>query len=658
MGILRWDAAIVVHPLTRRSLTYVSHYPTHLLRLLISGGACDNALVTVRHAIRRSLALLSRRDRKLFAISIVIQMSTSFLDLVGVLLIGLVGALSVTTIQSQPAPASVRTLADFFGLDGLSDQELVVALASAAACVLLVKSIASSILTRRVLIFLANRQAMVSARLSSAFLSRPLSFIHSRSSQEAAFALIYGAGAATMSILGLLTIVASELALLIILSTALLLISPIVALSSIAFFTIVALALQRAMGSWALRVGSEAAQADIASMNAVQEAIATYREITVTDRRGLFVDRIHQLRWRAAKVAADAQFIGMFPKYMFEAALVVGGFVLASVLFATQEAVAAVGTLALFLAAATRVMPSLLRLQGATLGLRGAAGGAMPTFRLADDLGSALIVDEPASSGGSLDPTTGLGAYPEFFPSIAIEGVGVTYPGATKPALAGITMTLEPGRSLALVGTSGAGKSTLADVILGVLEPDRGQIRLGSCSPTDAIRRWPGALGYVPQDVALVNGTIRSNVALGLPFDMISDELVWDALDRAHLSNYLRDSRDGLDTEVGENGVRLSGGQRQRLGIARALYSRPRLLVLDEATSALDAETEAAITETLTSLEGIVTTVVIAHRLSTVRNADLVAYLENGHIRALGSFELVRELVPALDRQANLMGLN
>ena len=583
-------------------------------------------------------------------------MSTSVLDLVGVLLIGLVGALSVTTVQSQPPPATVIGVAEFFGLGNLSEQALVSVFAGAAAAVLLTKSIFSSYLTRRVLVFLANRQALVSARLSKELLSRPLTFVQKRSSQETAYALIAGAGAATSQILGQLVIAATELALLAVLAAALLFLSPLVALGSIVFFALVAFSLQRAMGGWAARVGGIAARADIASLNAVQEALSAYREITVSNRRSMYVDRIQALRWQAAKVMADTQFIGMFPKYMFEAALVVGGFALAGYLFATQDSVAAVGTLALFLAAGTRVMPSLLRLQGAALVLRGAAGAAGPTFELADELANPLDSPPVPVEASRIKERIRQGN-PGFSPTLQLEEINVRYPGATELALAGVSLGVDAGSSLALVGRSGAGKSTLADVLLGVLQPESGTALLGGLPPAQSVEEWPGGIAYVPQEVILANGTIKSNVALGLPDDAIDDEMVWEALERAHFADYLRDEREGIHTEVGERGIRLSGGQRQRLGIARALYTRPRLLVLDEATSALDAETEQAITRTIDELEGQVTTVVIAHRLSTVRSVDKVVYLTNGRVHAVGTFEDVLRSVPAFQEQARLMGL-
>ena len=612
--------------------------------------------MTVRHAVRSALGLLSRRDRRLLALATTIQMATALLDLAGVLLIGLVGALAVATVQSQPPPPLVSQVAGLIGLEDATNQELVVAFSMAAAAVLLAKSLISALLTRRVLVFLANRQALVSARLSKELLQRPLTFIQQRSSQQTAYALISGAGAATSQILGQVVIAATELALLVILGGALLFISPWIAIGAIMFFGLMALALQRAMGGWAARVGAGGAQADIASLNAVQEALGAYREITVASRRSLYVQRIQALRWEAARYAADIQLIGLLPKYLFEVALVVGGFVLAAVLFSTQDSIQAVGTLALFLAAASRVMPSLLRLQGAALGLRSAAGAATTTFELADDLaGPTSDPGEPPDMQFIRDRIR-MGN-PEFVPSVDLRDVTLMYPGAIQPALQGVSLAVTAGESAALVGRSGSGKTTLVDVILGVLEPQEGHVSLGGLPPIDALSKFPGGISYVPQDVILANDTVRANVALGLPNQAIDDDLVQEALARTHLADALRLQGVGLDTYIGESGFRLSGGQRQRLGIARALYTRPRLLVLDEATSALDAETEDAITGTLGELHGDVTLIIVAHRLSTVRNVDQVAYLEHGSVSALGTFSEVRSAVPAFERQATLMGL-
>ena len=247
--------------------------------------------------------------------------------------------------------------------------------------------------------------------------------------------------------------------------------------------------------------------------------------------------------------------------------------------------------------------------------------------------------------------------FEDFDASVSVDGVTLRFSGSELPALANVSVHAGPGSSLALVGPTGAGKSTLADVILGVLKPDAGRVTIGGLTPIEAVTRWPGAIAYVPQEVAMVNGSIRENVALGLPVEIIDDSRVWEALNRAHLGEFLEQNREGLDTLIGEGGMKLSGGQRQRLGVARALYTRPKLLVLDEATSALDAETEDAIVKTFQSLEGEVTTITIAHRLATIRDSDQIAYLETGHVITCGTFDEVRRSVSNFDRQAQLLGL-
>jgi ABC-type multidrug transport system fused ATPase/permease subunit len=224
-------------------------------------------------------------------------------------------------------------------------------------------------------------------------------------------------------------------------------------------------------------------------------------------------------------------------------------------------------------------------------------------------------------------------------------------------ALLDVNVSIESGESLAIVGPSGAGKTTFVDVLLGVLKPSSGDVRISDLEPLAAISRWPGAISYVPQDVVISNGTIRENIAMGFPIEVASDELVWDALEIAQLTEFVKSLPLGLDTPVGERGTKISGGQRQRLGIARAMFTKPKLLVLDEATSSLDGQTEADISDAIQRLKGMVTVVLIAHRLSTVRNASLVVYMTNGEIVARGTFEEVRKAVPDFDHQAQLMGL-
>jgi len=346
----------------------------------------------------------------------------------------------------------------------------------------------------------------------------------------------------------------------------------------------------------------------------------------------------------------------MLPKYVYEAALVIGAFALAWVVFTTEPASVAAGTFAVFLAAATRVVPAVMRIQAAALSIRAAAGPAQPTIALAEDLGYPLDTPRPEAEREAIARPS-IGGHSGFVPSVELRHVICTYPASGVAAVRNVILTISEGQTVAVVGRSGAGKSTLADLILGVLQPDAGEVLIGGIAPGDAPRRWPGAVAYVPQEIMLVEASVRANVALGLTDELIDDELVWDAISRAQLADFVRTKPEGLDTAIGERGLRLSGGQRQRLGIARALFTRPRLLVLDEATSSLDAENEQAITAVLDDLDHGVTVVVIAHRLSTVRHADLVVFLEDGSAVAEGTFAEVCSRVHTLCRQAELMGL-
>lgn len=617
--------------------------------------------MSVWSAVRASWGLLSGRDHRLLVLVTLAQMSTALLDLLGVLLVGVVTALSLAVLSKAPPSGVVSSVIDRLGLSDIGTVNLALGLASLAAFVLISKSALSVLLTRRVLKFLANRQAIVAGRLVKCLLSRPLLQVQSRSSQETSYALTTGVNYATLVMLGQAVIAVTEVTLLIVLAVGLLVISPVVTVFTVLFFSLIALLLQRLLSGWAGSLGLRSSVAEVASYESIQEALRTYREIVVSHRRGIYAQHFQELRWENALVQSDLAFMSLIPKYVFEIALVVGAGVLAASQLLTRDLTAAVAVIAVFLAAGSRVVPSMLRLQGAALNMRSAAGLAKPTFALAYEL--AEIMDSPMSviSLGSVDPEVIKGKLLEghegFDASITVSKVCLWYPGTSEPALEDVTLVVPAGSSLALVGPTGAGKSTLADVLLGVLEPDAGVVLIGGKRPFEAIATWPGAVAYVPQDVAMANGTIRENVALGLPRDAVDDEWVWSAVERAHLAEFLSESREGIDTVIGEHGVKLSGGQRQRLGVARALYTRPKLLVMDEATSALDAETEHAIAGMLKALESTVTTVTIAHRLATIKHSDQVVYMEKGRVVASGPFEEVRRHAPHFDQQANLLGL-
>jgi ABC-type multidrug transport system fused ATPase/permease subunit len=584
-------------------------------------------------------------------------MVLALLDLAGVVLLGLVAAAAAGAATGTPLNVS--------GISFLSDRlptdaKAIMVLAFVASILLVSKSVISLFLTRRIFRFIANRQAMIAGGIAKRLLNRPLLELQMRSSQETTAALTTGISAITIGTLGPAVVIGAEIALVLSMGIGLVFVDPVVALFTVMFFGVVTVLLQRLLGNWAQSLGLRFAAAEIGSMETMQHAMQAYREVTVAGRRRLFITRFQNLRWEAAKVQADTYILSQIGKYVFEISLIIGGGLLVLLMTVTRDVTSAVAIITVFLAASSRIFPSLLRLQTSMVSIRNARGTADYSYRLVDALSLAeqdhVPPTVPATNIQDVNEVIHAG-FPGFSASVECSDVSVLYPMSDRPALSKVSLSIKAGESVALVGSTGAGKSTLADVILGVLFPTSGEVLISGLRPLEVVNKWPGAMAYVPQDVKVLSGTIRENVALGIPSGDIDDSLVWEALERAHLADFLSGVRLGIETEVGENGVQLSGGQRQRLGIARGLYSRPRLLVLDEATSALDSETEKRISETLDALVGDVTLIVVAHRLATVRNCNQVMFLREGELVSSGTFDHVRKSVPDFDAQARILGL-
>jgi ATP-binding cassette subfamily C protein len=227
----------------------------------------------------------------------------------------------------------------------------------------------------------------------------------------------------------------------------------------------------------------------------------------------------------------------------------------------------------------------------------------------------------------------------QFEKAIRLSKITYLYPETDRPALRDIHLTIHKGESVAFVGSTGSGKSTLVNIILGLLQPQTGTVEVDGVDIHQNLRGWLDHVGYIPQTIVLLDTTIRRNVAFGLPDDAIDDTQLWTVLEAAQLADYVRSLPEGLDTVVGERGVRLSGGQRQRVGLARALYPNPDVLIMDEATSALDNETENHVMQALEALKGDRTIIMIAHRLSTIRGCDCLFFLKDGRIKAHGTYD-------------------
>jgi ABC-type multidrug transport system fused ATPase/permease subunit len=616
----------------------------------------SNTHESVRETISRALDLLGKKDRRIYRFVILAQILTAFLDLAGVLLFGLIGLLGTSLVKNTEPPSYVAEVLEAFGLGSISLTNLIAWLAVFAAVILLLKSVFSALLMRKVFSFLGSRQAKISSELTTKLFSEPISSIQQRSSQEYSYALSQGIFSAVTLTLGSLSLLISEIALLGFLSIALLLISPIVTIASFVFFAIVGFLLQKSLGSWATSVGNEISENIVESNSSVQEVISTYRELSVLGRRDLFVNGLTDL-WRiSGRARADQIFIESLPKIAYETALVIGGIGLAIWQFGTSTPEKAISVLVLFIVAGSRVLPSMLRLNSLLLHVRGGIAQARIVFPIADELENSPSLPFPKISLDRLIESRNM-EFQNFIPRISVNNASVNYPKSSNNALNNIDIEIVEGSRVAIVGSSGAGKSTLADAILGIIDVSSGEITISGVSPTEAISEWPGCISYVPQTVALLNGSIRENIALGIERNFHDDSEILHALARARLSDLIRDSPKGLETWIGENGVQLSGGQRQRLGLARAFYAKSKLYVFDEATSALDAETEFLISEAIQEIGPDVTTITIAHRLATIKDSEHIIYLESGRVVAQGNFDQICSQNATFRLQAQISGL-
>ena len=601
--------------------------------------------------VYRSTKILNEKDRKKIRYVILIQFILSIFDLVGVGLIGAIGALAVSGVEGRVPGNRLSALLNFLNIDNDSLQFQVAILGIMASSFLILRTLASVFFTRKIIFFLSRRGAVISSNLISKLLRLDLLTLQKRSNQETLFAVTTGVGTVTLGILSVLINLISDVLLLFVLLFGLFLVEPLMSLFTFISFTAVGVFLYRFLHVKARKLGFVNANLNIDSNEKILEILGSYRESIVRGRRHYYATEIGKLRFRLADTMAEQTFMPNISKYVIEVTFILGLMGLGAFQFLLQDANRAVAVISVFLAASTRIAPSVLRLQQGVILIKNNIGSAKRTL----DLISQLERESPFDSmiqASNLDF-----AHSGFIPEIKIRNVNFRYPNSKSLNLQNINLEIAAGKTVAILGLSGVGKTTLIDVLLGVIKPDSGEIKISNFSPLESIEKWPGAISYVPQDVLITNGSIRDNVTLGYSANSFSDEWIWSCLKLAKLDDLVKSFDKGLETQLQDRGSRLSGGQRQRLGIARAFLTSPKLLVLDEATSSLDSQTENELSESFNSIKGDVTIVMIAHRLSSVKNADIVIYIESGKIRATGSFDEVKLKVADFNNQIKLMGL-
>lgn len=421
---------------------------------------------------------------------------------------------------------------------------------------------------------------------------------------------------------------------------------PLLATVTVLYFAAIAVGLYTWVLRRAVAAGQDNRNYSARAARLMSEMVHALKEITLRGRGEELEELVLSVRSRSSRARADQSFLGAIPRYVLEAALI-GGLGLGAAIGYAQDGVpGALAAVALFGVAGFRIVPSLTRFQ--TILAQTGANIPFADQVLTEIDRSRRYTEPPAEPDETLAPSSR---------TLRLRDVTFTYPGAAVPAVDGVSLELPFGQTLALVGASGSGKSTLVDLVLGLLHPDSGEILVGEQPLDRVLADWRARVGYVPQDVALFDASVAHNVALTWSDDTIDETRVRRALARAQLLDVVEARPEGIHAPVGDRGLALSGGQRQRLGVARALYDDPLVLVMDEATSALDTSTEAAVTAAIRELSGEISVIVVAHRLATIRHSEQVCFLRDGRLVASGTFAEVVAAVPDFAEQAALAGL-
>lgn len=605
--------------------------------------------LTIVNKLKRCVQILEKRDRNRFSIIVGIQTLLGFLDLIGVAVIGVIGALAVNGIQSRSPGQTVSHVMSLLQIDQFSLQVQTAILGVLGAIVLIGRTCFSIYFSRKILYFLSYKSAQISSTLTKNLLGQSLSKVQENSTHHTLYAATTGVSSITIGVLANLANLIADISLCLILTAGIFAFDPVTALASISLFSVILLVLHSSLSKKSKSAIREQTELTIRTAELTNEIVDSYREAVVRKRREYYAHEISTNRFKISGFYAELAWMPSISKYVVEITVTLGALSLAALQFLSQDSTRAVGSLALFLAAGTRIAPALLRIQQNSISINTNLVGSEPTFNLIDSL-----AEKTSQEDFDLYIRTD---HQDFVPLIEIKNLSFAYENSNENAVSDVNFEVLPGELVAVVGPSGGGKSTLIDLILGMHEPKRGNVKISGLDPLSAIAKWPGAIGYVPQNVVISSGTIRSNIGLGYPISSVTEDLANVALERAQLLDFVSDSVGGLDYETGERGSKLSGGQKQRLGIARALVTDPKFLILDEATSALDAETESLVSAAIGKMHGEITVLLIAHRLTTVLKADKVIYMDKSRIVAQGTFEEVRRNVPDFEKQAQLMGL-
>lgn len=593
------------------------------------------------------MGFMTPAERLKFFTFLTFRALVGLLDLAGILAIGLLATSIALFLTEGSDPNRVIEIGDL-QLGAINAQSLPI-VATLILLLFISKALLSILLTRQLAIFLAKIEARASRDIAASAFSNGLEGIRKHSRDEILFAALGGSPMAFNTLLNSVGTLIAEGFLFVLVLISFSLLNPAAALGAIVYFGIIGLLIQHFIGRQLEKTSYKINDLSIASSSSLLDLSEVYRESTILGRRQFFIDKLYAARLAASRHGANQLVLSGMPRHIVETSLIISIGVFMLLQTASGDIATSAATLGVFFSGGLRLTAALLPLQSAILSIKQALPAANRAFAFLDTIEDDLSNQRDLKSNEK----------PANFPNVAVilDRVSFRYQGSEQNTLEDISIEIPSGAQAAFIGLSGAGKSTLADLVLGLLTPTNGKVVLGEQDASQLIRNQPGIFGYVPQKPGMVSGTIAENIALGIDSKNVDKELLDKAISLAHLKDLVESLPNGVDTNLGKRKDELSGGQLQRIGLARALYAQPKLLIMDEATSALDAESEDEINKALDEMRGQVTVILIAHRLNTVQRSDIVFLMEEGKVTASGTFPELLKTNEKVQSLARLMAI-